>query len=325
MFKWGLIFLGIFFLWGGIDNHLNYSDNINEKAETINFDKLEKLLTNKETRYIRYTGNLDPTGQIYPTFINRPKYTSYGLREVNNLSASSLLKNEAINEYLGSNVKVDLPLDSTQIEIQYIREKGNTSTHQSSTYIAPLAGTNGAIWVLSPGFNMTEKEKQAEWLSKKSFTGRLSRLSDLNANVEKLSKNVGEITSLYTQKTSNYVSPNAVVILANREMAREGDAKVIKYYNLVEDTDLLLYAEISDSDKIEKGSISGILNPKDSKYYAGFKTALDESSLPPRIGIISQETGKEINEDNLRVTKIGIFGGIVMILLGVFLIRRKTS
>jgi len=44
MFKWGLIILGLIFLWGGIDNHINYSDRINETSEVVKLETLEKYV-----------------------------------------------------------------------------------------------------------------------------------------------------------------------------------------------------------------------------------------------------------------------------------------
>jgi|TARA_Y100000310_G_scaffold191421_1_gene191414 hypothetical protein len=328
MFRWGLIALGLVFVWGGIDNHLNYSDTINETALNVGLGELKKIIQADETKYVSYQGAIAPGGRIYRSYLEIPRYSAYAPRDVQSVSAESLRATATVNRYLGSQVEIDSPLASSYIELQLIREEGSDRSLQGMSIIAPLAGSSSRLWVLSPWFSSGDAADKDAWLQKQSYSGRLAKLGDLNSNVQALKKNVAEIKSLFSRQHGQVVPSDALVILGHRPMMLAGDVRKAKYHALVAETDAMLYVETTDEQlsKIrQSGKLTGVLKPTDSRFYSGFRRVLDGMDLPARIGILSEESGKQVNEDNLRVTLIGVLGGLAMLALGGFLIRRGSQ
>jgi len=322
MFKWGFILLGLFFLWGGIDNHLNYSDPVSEDAKIVDYDGLLQLIRDGESQYISFDGKLDQTGRIYTTYHDYPPYTQFAPWDIQKLDPLS----RDLDEYLGAVVEMSLGIDRTVIEMESaLINEDNQKTSSSIKLAAPLMGTQAAVWVMSPPFRQSEEDKKNEWLAQRSFTGRMTRLNDLNRNNPKLQHKVSELKSTFSQTGGGFI-PSAAVILDTYifPVSDKRRAK-FKYYALIEDTELALYVDIIEKDEADianSGKISGVLKSYESKSYAGFAKVLGDS-LPKRIGIVSMGSGKDFNEDNFFYTKVGVIGGLIF--LGIGLLIGKLS
>ena len=328
MFKWIVIVIGLFFLWGGIDNHLNYSDSINEDAIEVSFPELEKLIQGKEKKFITYRAGLDEAGRIYPSYLEQPPYAAYSPVEPQEIPLEKLANPQILEKFLGAQVDIQSAVQGSFVELQYIHKEGSERNLTATAVLAPLNGSGLRVWVLSPWFRSGEENKKVDWLRQQSFTGRLTKLSDLNENFDSLDKSVNDIRNRYSESSGQVIPFDALVVLSNRTKMVDSDASRVKYYALVEETDLLLYVETNDEQlaAIEAtGVITGILKPVESRYYRDFARVLGESEFPQRIGIVSQESAKTVNEENLRATLIGVIGGLCFLALGGFLVLRSSK
>jgi hypothetical protein len=328
MFKWVLIILGLFFLWGGVDNHINYSSNINENAIEVNITELKNIVAGNQNKYITFNGTVANNGRFYQSYLEKPKYASYPPRDVQKLSTSQLTNSELVSNLMGSQVEINQSLEQMYIEVQLIQEDGSDRNLQGVSIIAPLQGTSSSIWVLSPWFNANENDLKQQWISKRKHSGRLSKLADLNINVKNLKKNVSEIKSLYSTKQGQFIPANALILLDHRPMMYESDLPKTTAFALVEDSDNAIYLEMTNEQisNIEQGDkITGIIYPNQSRHYYEFKNILKLLKFPERIGIIKQQSGKDENEAHDNTTKIGIVGGLIMLLFGGFLVYKNKE
>ena len=93
---------------------------------------------------------------------------------------------------------------------------------------------------------------------------------------------------------------------------------------VVRDVDNSLFVKTTNDKEasvVANNVITGVLKPKEGRYYSGFAKPLGLESLPRKIGIISMESGKEVNEDNFYYTKVGVIGGFLFIGFGLLIGR----
>ena len=149
MFKWGFILLGLFFLWGGIDNYINYSDPVNENPEMVDTSKLKQLIAGTDKHYISFSGSLDPNGRLFSTHLDYPAYTRYAPWDIQSIEPGSI----KASDFIGTIVEIALPVAGDYIEMETMRvTEDNVKTASSIRFMAPLMGTNGKIWVFSAPF-----------------------------------------------------------------------------------------------------------------------------------------------------------------------------
>jgi len=326
MFKWGFIMLGLFFLWGGIDNHINYSNPVNENPEIVDVGSLKQMIAAEDKHYIRFSGSIDANGRLFTTHLDYPAYTRYAPWDIQSIVPGR----KSTSEFIGAIVEVALPIAGDYIEMETMRvSEDSVKTASASRFMAPLMGTNGNIWVFSAPFNSfnSDEASKKEWLSQAGFTGRLSELKNINKNYE-LRHKLEDLNSTYSNGAGDNIPYNALVIDTYIEGMSEGRKNKIEYYVAVKDTDNSLYVKTTkdkEASMVANNIITGVLQPKESRYYSGFKKALDLSSLPGKIGIITMESGQEVNEENFFYTKVGIIGGIIFIGLGVLIGRFSKS
>ena len=187
--------LGIIFLWGGIDNHVNYSSSIKETAEQTSVDKMDVLIAKKEPRFVRFAADLQNAKRIDPTYIKSPAFTAFRPTEVSTVNLKDLV-GKTLKTYLGSLVELAATLEGLQIEMQTIREQGDERTLLGTMVAAPLRGTASRVWALSPTFGDYDDDKKAEWLRQSTYTGRLSYLRDLNINIPSLKHEAEDVIRL---------------------------------------------------------------------------------------------------------------------------------
>ncbi|MCZ6803045.1 MAG: hypothetical protein O7D86_03690 [Proteobacteria bacterium] len=172
------------------------------------------------------------------------------------------------------------------------------------------------------GFNSDEAAKK-DWLNQTSFTGRLSELKNLNKNY-KLRHKLSDLKSTYSQGGSGNIPYDALMIDTFIVAMSENRKNKTECHVVVKDTDASLFVKTTKNQEasiVTNNVITGVLRPKESRYYSGFKNVLGVSSLPRKIGIISMESGQEVNEDNFFITKVGIIGGLIFIGIGILIGR----
>jgi len=320
MIKWGSILLGIVFLWGGIDNQINYSDPVNEDPETVDPGRLNQLIAGDEKHYVSFPGSLDFEHRIYSTQLANPKYTKYAPWDVKSVNPT----NRNLPDYLGATVEVSLPIQGDYLELETMRvNEDNEKTASSVRMLAPLMTTAGRIWALSPPYRGSEKEKQDAWLKQTSFKGVMSQLERIDENYE-LRHQLADIKSTYAEDNGGFISYNAFLIDTYVYELSETAQNKIEYHLPVRYTDASLYV-MTTKDKetslAASNTITGVLQPKESRYYFGFQEILKLSGLPGKIGIISMESGQDVNDENFFYTKVGIIGGLLFIGFGVLVGR----
>lgn len=325
MFKWGLIALGIVFLWGGIDNHVNYGSALNETAEQTSVGKLGALIAKDEPRFVHFSADLQDATRIYPSYIERPKFTGFSPTEVSTVRLKDL-RGKTLKPYLGSVVELALSLEGLQIELQTIREQGDERTLLGSMIMAPLRGTASRVWALSPTFGDYDDDAKARWLHKSAYTGRLSFLRDLNVNVASLEHEVEEVVRLANKESRNGVPADALVLLGHRPQMSAADEQKIDYYLPVGGSDNRVFIKtnpLKEEAMRSAGGVTGILRAENSRFFSGVETILGGTKLPSRIGIVSLETADDVNTEHTNTTLIGVIGGLLMMGLGSLLVRRS--
>ena len=324
MIKWTSIVLGIVFLWGGIDNHLNYSAHVNEDLETVDFGGLERLIAGNEKHYISFAGSLDTEHHIYSTHLDYPKYTKFAPWDVKTVRPST----RKLSNYLGATVQIYVPIEGNYLELETMRvNEDNEKTASSVRMMAPLMGTGGRIWALSPPYQGFDKTDQEAWLRKGEFKGVMSELEKINDNYD-LRHQLADMRRSYSEGGGQTIPYNAYLIDTYvYELSGEAQKK-FEYHVPVNGTEASLYVKTTKDKEAgisRNGVITGVLQPNDSRYYFGFQKVLDLSGLPGKIGIISMESGQQVNEDNFFYTKVGVIGGLLFIGFGVFIGRSSRK
>ncbi len=329
MMKWIFIALGVVLISAGIGAYLDGTTNaINEDAIVVDVQKAISMLDDPDRHFVTVTGKLDDSKHFYPTFIKQPEYSDFLPWEVQDeIISASNFNRENINAYLGAHVKVDMVLEPSYMEIQYIREKHGDKTLISRTAIAPFKGTNRRLWILSPGFHYNSPDKK-KWLSQTSFTGKVSRFSDLDKNVKNLEYSESQIRSFVQRKMNGHIPTNAILLLAHRGIYPERDKQRLKYYVMVEDSDRMLFVKTNLAGEAainDSGKITGILDDRNSYAYQELTGSVGYGKQPERIGIITTETAKEVNDEAKDASLVGFIGGSIFLLFSFFLFRRARG
>ena len=282
----------------------------------VDTSKLKQLIAGTDKHYISFSGSLDPNGRLFSTHLDYPAYTRYAPWDIQSIEPGSI----KASDFIGTIVEIALPVAGDYIEMETMRvTEDNVKTASSIRFMAPLMGTNGKIWVFSAPFNSFNSDETAkkEWLNQASFTGRLSELKNINKNYE-LRHNLSDIKSTFSKGGGGNIPYDALVI----DTYIGGLSESAEYHVAVEDTDASLYVKTTkdkEASVVTNNVITGVLQPTESRYYSDFKEVLKLSDMPRKIGIITMESGSEVNEDNYFYTKVGIIGGLIFIGLGVLI------
>ncbi|MEZ6234234.1 MAG: hypothetical protein R3B68_08595 [Phycisphaerales bacterium] len=304
--RWGSMGLGIVLLVGGAQTAMTYSPR-DENARSVTPGEALASIGSGDERFVSIDARLDPSTRVYSTGLASPALTLTNTNEVHILDPDW---QGAPQELLGVTVSLDRGL-RPGILCETVREQNGRRTLQSVRALCRVEGTEGSVWVLSPG--MSDEAATTAWRERGRYQGALSRFDDLNANAPHVSHTPAAIRD-YVQRELNFTIPHDATIIFDGQ-GRAGGSPMASYA-AVEGTDGNLIVRCTTED-LPKHAVEGMLDPRPLSNHNRTLASLIGSSDPSRAVLL--DTGRTAASENARdeaAIKVGLIGGTLLLAFG---------
>jgi len=312
--RWGLIGLGGFLVFGGVNEAIN-GDRVSEEAAALSPAEAARLAGRSAPSYVSVPGELDLDRTIFETAIREPAMTAMPSDEVYRLPMPGTPGWSGAPTYLGSTVTLDAPLHPSHVIVETIEMDAGESLEEGELRSIRCIGTAmtaaGQVFVLSPSFRSQDDPDYLAWTASTSFWGSLCRIDQLDENVS-FERPIGEVIDLFR---SNGVPASGAALCV---IAREGSPYPhdgAAYAPLVGSNDAVLVRfRASELDALGS-SIDGIAESAYASYLPGANRLID--GLPNRLVILdTSRTGADVNASTSNAALLGCVLGLVFMGLG---------
>jgi hypothetical protein len=181
MIRWGCLLLGIASIVLGVVGYEMHPPVATE-AHEVSVDEAIALVAGHDRVPIDLDAALDVEHKLYAALTERPHFTLESTVLTYDVEASAVSA-EALEVHLGNRVRfqADLARGSSSLATVSPRSLGEDRLH-GERILAPVTGTEGSVWVVSPFFTTSDPDR-ARWRLRTTFEGVVSRLRDIGENL----------------------------------------------------------------------------------------------------------------------------------------------
>ncbi len=314
LFRWGMIGLGGFLLFGGINEAIN-GERVSEVAEPMTPSNAASLSSASGRRYIEVSGAVDFDRAVYETGLREPATTTLPTDLVYDLpdpgasewaTASEL--NGSVVEYHGALFPMRVIVEEVLVQSGESFEEGDL---QRIRCIATAATGPGRLFVVSPSFRSEQDPDYQAWLTSTHFWGKVCRGDSVDKNIN-LEKGMEEILNLYRMNGVPTESRALTLISqAGTPSPYNGAA-----YAPLEGSDDGVLVRFHAEERGKLGArIDGVAESALASYVPGANRVIRD--LPNRLVILdSALTGADINSNTASAAKVGVISGLFFLGLG---------
>lgn len=311
IFRWGLMFLGIFILFKSVVGWITY-DRVDETPQMVSVAEATSMVADDDVHFVSMNATLDTDRRLFKTGLSAPTYSVHPTNSEFVLGESGSPELYELDEYLGCLVTVPGYIDPDGTGVMEVRrvEEGQSESEAEITrekYIGPIMGTDQQILALSPAFfNPSDAEP---WYTQSSFRGRLSRLGDIESNASGVTEDVSSII-MHLSNWGVYATNDTLVLLTEHD----DPIDYTKHLVPIVGSNAMLFVEVDDQlehSMTASGTITGLLKSRRPSENSGIGDALNVS-LPTRIAMITDESGAEYNTGMASLYQFGIMCGLFM-------------
>ena len=327
MIRWGLLLLGLASIALGITGYLMHPP-IAVEAESLTVSGAVAVLGRQDRLAVVVDAEPDLSQKFYSALSERPYFTRRPTSETYRIDPFA--DPETLNSYLGNRVRVEAALGNAGLSIGAVTERilGQDEL-RGERKLAPVAGTGGRVWVLSPFFNAGDGARDS-FGSGRTFEGLLTRLHEIedNASSYVLDLNFEKIEEVAFEALNLKLDSDTLVILTGDRERSSGLYRV----PVSGSQGALWVSPFYEGEALPawtgSGPIEGVL--WSWKSDGGLDADLERllgSALPERYGVIHHdETASELNAKTALGLKLftGLGGGLLLLGLIGFARRRRS-
>ena len=325
MFRWVLAATGAaimyvsFTAWSDLDPRP-------ADATPIDLNEAIESVQRPGVRFIKLPAMLDTTRRIHDSGLAAPAFAAHPPHEVQPLTPTGKIEPEHVQSLLGCQVQVAGPLDPKTVVIESLRYEQDEQTEQQTQVVmghrvlAPLAGSEGLVLVLSPMMD-TDSGDDRPWFAKPLFTGQLSPLKDLGRNIALPVDWAAIVKKLSTMGVD--VPNDAVVIMTERRPATDlKGSTTARHYIPVAGSDESIFVVTTGEQELQAADgFVGILEHASRDSYLGFESILG-ADLPKHIGLLRLVSEDPAQQQARLIVNVGFGSSVAMIGLSLLLIYR---
>ncbi len=313
MIRWGMMIFGLLLMIASAHSWLTHKP-LDESPTDFTLAQAQQWLAGDEERtFVTLSGTLDTANRLYRTHLADPSYCLLPAHEIVNLSGPDAPPTASLHEFRGCMARVSAHLNPDTIGmVQHVWVEDGQSVEEGEVsrekYIAPVPGTNGMLFVLSPSFG-PQDAASSTWLARDSFTGRLARFADMDRNASGLAKSPEEIANIM-RSWGVLVSDSSLVIMTEFENAVESGSTLVPLL----DSDSTLFVEVDAQREAEiarTGVITGMLKPLPQSEHHEIAFALGSLSIPAVVGLLTDQTAAEYNAGVAALHQTGFMAGLL--------------
>ncbi len=326
MFRWGCLLLGFASIVMGIVGYAMHP-SIATDASELTVTEAVNALHDHDRIFVTVAGRLDMKRRIYSSLCERPLFAGRPTDQVYEINAS--LTAAELQSYLGNHVQLPASLGPGEVLARVVTKEEGDESVRGERIFSPVVGSGGFLWAVSPLFDGGDPRRQ-HWGEKTEFSGVLTRFDDISENIGsyRLELNLKEIRRVAEEELSAKIPNDALLLIDDVVKTSSGHFRV----PIIDSGDAIFvmpfYEDQTSPSWADAGSVQGLMWvwPSDTDSSADLEGVLGHE-LPERYGVIHHdETADDHNRKTTFGLKLftGLGGGMLLVAMMLFLIRRKT-
>lgn len=329
MIRWGCMLLGLASIALGIVGYLMHPP-VDTAARAVTVEEAIELAAGHDRIAVDLDAGLDTDLRFYSALTERPHFTLRSTAETYDIDTASIGL-ETIENHVGNRIRIEAGLDHGAISLAVVSPRSiGDDELRGERILAPVSGTDGSVWVVSPFFAASDQERD-RWGQRVGFEGVVSRLWDIGENLAsyRIEYDFDAIRRVAADDLGISVDDRTVLIDSGNDRAASGLFRlhvtgsrgalwVSPFY---EHNDLPVWART--------GPIRGVMWgwEADGDFDADLAAA-SGMAIPARYGVIHHdETAEEVNTKTTFGLKLftGLGAAMVAISVVAFLFKRRRQ
>jgi hypothetical protein len=296
--RWGSMGLGVLLLVGGVQTLISYTPR-DERPRPASPAEALALASSSTDSYVTLDASLDTASVLYESAVHTPRFIKANPSQIREYA---LGKDGPAEDLIGTVVRVRRHLDQARIECQIVLEGSDGQTLQSMRVLAPVAGTDAMVWVVSP--RVGSDEEADAWQEQPTFQGAVSRFNDLSTNVSELGYSATELRTYARDNMGLDIPPGATLVIDGQ--GRPGGQGPV-WYAPVEGTagNLLVRRR---GDLAAPGPFVGLIDASANNADLAAAIGADPDAL---VVLDALRTAASENARDVMAIQVGLIGGAV--------------
>ncbi len=327
MLRWGCLLLGLASIALGVVGYLMHPPVATE-ARPVTINEAIGLFAEHDRIAVELDAGLDVDHRLFATLTERPHFT---LKPTDITYEVNLAEGDpaTLAPFLGNRVRLSAGLDAGAISLAVVSPRSiGDDELRGERILAPVSGTDGAVWAVSPFFSADDPERKT-WLTAIVLEGVVSRLQDIGENLAsfQVEYDYDQIRQLATTDLGITIDDHTLLIDTGNDEVSSGLYRLPVAGSRGALWAMPFYDQMELPPWAAAGPIRGLMWAWDAD--GGFDMDLALVSglpIPARYGVIHHdETGAGHNEKTTFGLKLftGLGGVMIAVSLAAFLLRRR--